>query len=182
MPILASTLAREGTQGANTTRHPGRRGGRLQSRARGRGIDFCLSAIFVLFVTTRTPGGLDARAFNMCGDVATPNLYAVAQQYCHQAPDTRTTVMGRRSGSSSSNDDVERAGPRRLRVGRRRPPGQHGSHQRSLPHSPLACQPHRRQHWQPRQRRLGWRGVLSIAARCAGRLVTCMTNGTPPTP
>src|SRR5215467_12172588 len=50
------------------------------------------------------------RAFDMCRDVATPNLYAVAQQYCLQAPDTRTTVMGRRSGSSSSNDDVERAG------------------------------------------------------------------------
>ena len=50
-----------------------------------------------------------ARAFNMCGDVATPNLYAVAQQNCLQAPDTRMTVMGRRSGSSSSNDDVERA-------------------------------------------------------------------------
>jgi len=49
------------------------------------------------------------RAFNMCGDVATPNLYAVAQQNCLQAPDTRTTVMGRRSGGSSSNDDVERA-------------------------------------------------------------------------
>jgi hypothetical protein len=51
----------------------------------------------------------------MCGDVATPNLYAVAQQYCLQAPDTRTTVMGRRSGSSSSNDDVERAGPHTIR-------------------------------------------------------------------
>src|SRR5215475_11682552 len=46
----------------------------------------------------------------MCGDVATPNLYVVAQQNCLQAPDTKTTVMGRRSGSSSSNDDVERAG------------------------------------------------------------------------
>src|SRR5215468_4077630 len=45
----------------------------------------------------------------MCGDVATPNLYVVAQQNCLQAPDTKTTVMGRRSGSSSSNDDVERA-------------------------------------------------------------------------
>src|SRR5262245_61100178 len=47
----------------------------------------------------------------MCGDVATPNLYVVAPQNCLQAPDTKTTVMGRRSGSSSSNDDVERAGP-----------------------------------------------------------------------
>jgi len=60
---------------------------------------------------------LKPRAFNMCGDVATPNLYAVAQQYCLQAPDTRTTVMGRRSGSSSSNDDVERAGPHGLDMG-----------------------------------------------------------------
>src|SRR5262245_35354368 len=48
----------------------------------------------------------------MCGDVATPNLYVVAQQNCLQAPDTKTTVMGRRSGSSSSNDDVERAAPK----------------------------------------------------------------------
>src|SRR5256885_14835883 len=55
--------------------------------------------------------GQSGRAFNMCGDVATPNLYAVAQQNCLQAPDTKTTVMGRRSGSSSSNGDVERAGP-----------------------------------------------------------------------
>src|SRR5256885_11318320 len=54
--------------------------------------------------------GQSGRAFNMCGDVATPNLYAVAQQNCLQAPDTKTTVMGRRSGSSSSNGDVERAG------------------------------------------------------------------------
>ena len=53
---------------------------------------------------------LKPRAFNMCGDVAPPNLYAVAQQNCLQAPDTRITVMGQRSGSSSSNDDVERAG------------------------------------------------------------------------
>src|SRR5438105_14072942 len=35
-----------------------------------------------------------ARAFNMCGDVAAPNLYAVAQQHCLQAPDTRMTIMG----------------------------------------------------------------------------------------
>src|SRR2546423_11239836 len=49
------------------------------------------------------------RAFNMCGAVAAPNLYAVAQQHCLQAPDTRMTIMGRRSGSSSSNNDVERA-------------------------------------------------------------------------
>ena len=55
--------------------------------------------------------GFRPRAFNMCGDVAAPNLYAVAQQNCLQAPDTSMTVMGRRSGSSSSNDDVERAGP-----------------------------------------------------------------------
>jgi hypothetical protein len=54
------------------------------------------------------------RAFNMCGDVAAPNLYAVAQQNCLQAPDTSMTVMGRRSGSSSSNDDVERAAPKAL--------------------------------------------------------------------
>src|SRR5262245_44436031 len=54
---------------------------------------------------------LKARAFNMCGDVAESNLYAVAQQNCLQAPDTRMTVMSRRSGSSSSNVDVERAGP-----------------------------------------------------------------------
>src|SRR5262245_45803776 len=52
--------------------------------------------------------------FNMCGDVATPNLYVVAPQNCLQAPDTKTTVMGRRSGSSSSNDDVERAGLKAL--------------------------------------------------------------------
>ena len=37
---------------------------------------------------------LKARAFNMCGDVAAPNLYAVAQQNCLQTPDTRMTVMG----------------------------------------------------------------------------------------
>ncbi len=43
-----------------------------------------------------------------------PNLYAVAQQNCLQAPDTRTTVMGQRSGSSPSNDDVERAAPKAL--------------------------------------------------------------------
>ena len=49
------------------------------------------------------------RAFNMCGDFATPNLYAVSQQNCLQALYTRMTVMCRRSGSSSSNDDVERA-------------------------------------------------------------------------
>ena len=54
-------------------------------------------------------GGLLARAFNMCGDFATPNLYAVSQQNCLQALYTRMTVMCRRSGSSSSNDDVERA-------------------------------------------------------------------------
>src|SRR2546421_5081102 len=29
-------------------------------------------------------GAINARAFNMCGDVATPNLYAVAQQNCLQ--------------------------------------------------------------------------------------------------
>jgi hypothetical protein len=46
----------------------------------------------------------------MYGDVAAPNLYAVAQQNCLQEPATRRTVMGQRSGSSSSNDDVERAG------------------------------------------------------------------------
>jgi predicted nucleotidyltransferase len=57
---------------------------------------------------------LQDRAFNMYGDVAAPNLYAVAQQNCLQAPATRRTVMGQRSGSSSSNDDVERAGPARL--------------------------------------------------------------------
>jgi hypothetical protein len=45
----------------------------------------------------------------MCGDVTAPNLCAVAQQNCPQTPDTRMTVMGRRSGGSSSNDDVERA-------------------------------------------------------------------------
>ena len=45
----------------------------------------------------------------MCGDFATPNLYAVSQQNCLQALYTRMTVMCRRSGSSSSNDDVERA-------------------------------------------------------------------------
>ena len=55
------------------------------------------------------PEPVMARAFNMCGDVAAPNLDAVAQQNCLQAPDTRMTVMGRRSGSSASNDDVERA-------------------------------------------------------------------------
>jgi len=47
----------------------------------------------------------------MCGDFATPNLYAVSQQNCLQALYTRMTVMCRRSGSSSSNDDVERAAP-----------------------------------------------------------------------
>jgi hypothetical protein len=47
----------------------------------------------------------------MYGDVAAPNLYAVAQQNCLQEPATRRTVMGQRSGSSSSNDDVERAAP-----------------------------------------------------------------------
>jgi hypothetical protein len=52
------------------------------------------------------------RAFNMYGDVAAPNLYAVAQQNCLQEPATRRTVMGQRSGSSSSNDDVERAAPK----------------------------------------------------------------------
>jgi HEAT repeat protein len=56
---------------------------------------------------------LESRAFNMYGDVAAPNLYAVAQQNCLQEPATRRTVMGQRSGSSSSNDDVERAGPRK---------------------------------------------------------------------
>src|SRR5438874_12996903 len=43
----------------------------------------------------------------MCVEVATPNLYAVSQRNCRQAPDTRMTDMGRRSGCSSSNDDVE---------------------------------------------------------------------------
>ena len=71
---------------------------------------------WLVMALIRAPGkgtlkGLRPRAFNMCRDVATPNLYAVAQQNCLQAPDTKTTVMGRRSGSSSSNDDVERAGP-----------------------------------------------------------------------
>ena len=56
-------------------------------------------------------GTVWVRAFNMCGDFATPNLYAVSQQNCLQALYTRMTVMCRRSGSSSSNDDVERAGP-----------------------------------------------------------------------
>jgi hypothetical protein len=55
-----------------------------------------------------------ARAFNMRGEVATPNLYAVSQQNCPQVPDTRMAVMCRRSGSSSSNNDVERAGLSRL--------------------------------------------------------------------
>jgi hypothetical protein len=45
----------------------------------------------------------------MCGDIATPNLYAVSQRNCLQALGTRMTIMCRRSGSSSSNDDVERA-------------------------------------------------------------------------
>jgi hypothetical protein len=88
----------------------------LQVEIRQAQLDFALRLKEVL------PGlalfdmeGLNARAFNMCGDVATPNLYAVAQQNCLQAPDTRTTVMGRRSGSSSSNDDVERAGAQCLR-------------------------------------------------------------------
>jgi len=57
-----------------------------------------------------------ARAFNMCGDFATPNLYAVSQQNCLQALYTRMTVMCRRSGSSSSNDDVERAGANGSRI------------------------------------------------------------------
>jgi transposase len=47
----------------------------------------------------------------MRGEVATPNLYAVSQQNCPQVPDTRMAVMCRRSGSSSSNNDVERAAP-----------------------------------------------------------------------
>jgi hypothetical protein len=61
--------------------------------------------------TTLISEGQEGRAFNMYGDVAAPNLYAVAQQNCLQEPATRRTVMGQRSGSSSSNDDVERAGP-----------------------------------------------------------------------
>jgi len=56
-------------------------------------------------------GALGARAFNMCGDIATPNLYAVSQQNGLQALGTRVTIMCRRSSSSSSNDDVERAAP-----------------------------------------------------------------------
>src|SRR5688572_28912949 len=51
----------------------------------------------------RSPGGFSTRAFNMCGDVAAPNLYAVSQQNCLQALDMRMTIMGQRSGSSSSN-------------------------------------------------------------------------------
>ena len=50
---------------------------------------------------------LEASPFNMCVEVATPNLYAVSQRNCRQAPDTSMTDMGRRSGCSSSNDDVE---------------------------------------------------------------------------
>ena len=41
-------------------------------------------------------------------------IYAVAQQNCLQVPDTRMTVMDRRSGGSSSNDDVERAAAKGL--------------------------------------------------------------------
>src|SRR5207248_1345665 len=52
--------------------------------------------------------------FNMCVEVATPNLYAVSQRNCRQAPDTRMTDMGRRSGCSSSNDDVESPGPKSI--------------------------------------------------------------------
>src|SRR5437764_7543224 len=53
---------------------------------------------------------LQGSPFNMCVEVATPNLYAVSQRNCRQAPDTRMTDMGRRSGCSSSNDDVESPG------------------------------------------------------------------------
>jgi hypothetical protein len=47
-----------------------------------------------VFERIGSPKAFFARAFNMCGDVAAPNLYAVAQQNCLQAPDTRMTVMG----------------------------------------------------------------------------------------
>src|SRR5437667_6469670 len=47
----------------------------------------------------------------MCVVVATPNLDTVSQRNCRQEPDTRMTVMCRRFSCSSSNIDVERAGP-----------------------------------------------------------------------
>src|SRR5207248_4833914 len=57
--------------------------------------------------TQQGSAALRGSPFNMCVEVATPNLYAVSQRNCRQAPDTRMTDMGRRSGCSSSNDDVE---------------------------------------------------------------------------
>src|SRR5437764_10192608 len=60
---------------------------------------------------------LQGSPFNMCVEVATPNLYAVSQRNCRQAPDTSMTDMGRRSGCSSSNDDVESPAPQRVELG-----------------------------------------------------------------
>jgi hypothetical protein len=48
--------------------------------------------------------------FNMCGEVSTPNLYAVSHRNCRQALETKIMVMCRRLSRSSSNDDVESPG------------------------------------------------------------------------
>src|SRR5438105_8269154 len=63
----------------------------------------------------------------MCVEVATPNLYAVSQRNCRQAPDTRMTDMGRRSGCSSSNDDVESPGLSRCSIRRAKTPRDGGT-------------------------------------------------------
>src|SRR5262244_3383265 len=47
----------------------------------------------------------------MCCEVATSRLYAVGLTNCRKASVSYMTVMGRRSGCSSSNSDIERCGP-----------------------------------------------------------------------
>jgi DNA invertase Pin-like site-specific DNA recombinase len=57
----------------------------------------------------RARQAFEASPFNMCVEVAMPNLYAVSQRKCRQASDTKMRVMCRRSSCSSSNIDIERA-------------------------------------------------------------------------